>query len=291
MSGIITITGATGEIGGRTLHMLHEAGADVRAVARRSEQVSQFRSTGIDAALATLDDIESLTKAFRGSDQVMLVTAASPKQAVHGRNVVLAARAAGVRAITHLSTADANPESDIPWARAPWHTDQLVQLSGMEWTILRPSAFMQNLIEFAAPIKRGLFPQTTRRGRVAWTDADDIARVASTVLQVGVHTGAEPVITGPELLTSGQVADTFTQVLGRRVRYVHLPSRAFAGVIRLGGADAWTAEGLRHQFARVVRNGLDHADVLTDDVRRLTGHPATTLKSWVTAHQELFSTR
>ena len=290
MSHTITITGATGEIGGRTLHMLHEAGADVRAVARRPEQVSQFMSQGIDAVLSTLDDVESLTKAFQGSDQVMLVTAASPKQAMHGRNVVLAAQAAGVRAITHLSTADANPESDIPWARAPWHTDQLIQLSGMEWTILRPSAFMQNLTEFAAPIKRGFFPQTTRRGRVAWTDADDIARVASTILRTGVHTGAEPIITGPELLTSAQVAGTFSKVLGRRVRYVHLPSRVFAGVIRLGGADAWTAEGLRLQFARVVRHGLDHADVQTDDVERITGRPATTLAAWVTANQGCFTT-
>lgn len=289
MSDTITITGATGEIGGRTLRMLHEAGANVRAVARRPEQVARFTSEGIDATLSNLDDVETLTKAFQGSDQVMLVTAASPKQAVHGRNVVLAARAAGVRAITHLSTADANPESEIPWARAPWHTDQLIQLSGMEWTILRPSAFMQNLTEFAAPIKRGFFPQTTRRGRVAWTDADDIARVAATVLRKGIHPRTEPVITGPELLSSRQVADTFSKVLGRRVRYVHLPSRVFAGVIRLGGADAWTAEGLRHQFARVVRHGLDHADVLTDDVERITGKPATTLEAWVRANKALFA--
>ncbi|RFA17560.1 SDR family oxidoreductase [Subtercola boreus] len=289
MSDIITITGATGEIGGRTLRTLHEAGAEVRAVARRPEQVARFKSEGIDAVLSNLDDVEALTKAFQGSDQVMLVTAASPKQAVHGRNVVLAARAAGVRAITHLSTADANPESDIPWARAPWHTDQLIQLSGMEWTILRPSAFMQNLTEFAAPITRGFFPQTTRRGRVAWTDADDIARVAATVLREGVHVGAEPVITGPELFSARQVADTFSKELGRRVRYIHLPSRVFAGVIRLGGADAWTAEGLRHQFARVVRHGIDHADVLTDDVERITGRPATTLEAWVRANKTRFA--
>jgi uncharacterized protein YbjT (DUF2867 family) len=149
---------------------------------------------------------------------------------------------------------------------------------------------MQNLTEFAAPIRRGFFPQTTRRGRVAWTDADDIARVASTILRTGVHTGAEPIITGPELLTSAQVAGTFSKVLGRRVRYVHLPSRVFAGVIRLGGADAWTAEGLRLQFARVVRHGLDHADVQTDDVERITGRPATTLAAWVTANQGCFTT-
>ncbi len=289
MNGTITITGATGEVGGNTLRMLQDSGASVRAVARRPEQVTRFEKQGTAAALASLDDTDALTTAFEGADQVLLITAASPRQAVHGRNVVVAAKAAGVRAITHLSTADANAESDVPWARDPWHTDQLIQLSGLEWTILRPSAFMQNLTQFAAPISRGFFPQTTRRGAVAWTDTDDIARVAATVLRQGTHAGAEPIITGPELVTSQQVAATFSTVLGRPIRYVHLPSRVFAGTARLGGADAWTAEGLRHQFGRVVRHGLDHADALSGDVERITGHPATTLEAWVRANRQHFT--
>lgn len=288
---IITITGATGEVGGKTLRMLQDLGVPVRAVARRPEQVTHFEQQGTAAVLSSLDDVDTLTTAFAGSDQVFLITAGGPRQAVHGRNAVQAAKTAGVRAITHLSTADANPESTVPWARAPWHTDQLIKISGLEWTILRPSAFMQNLTQFAAPIERGFFPQTTRHGAVAWTDTSDIARVASALLRVGIHVGGEPIITGPELLTSQQVASIFSTVLGRRVRYLPLPSRVFAGAIRLSGADAWTAEGLRQQFARVVRHGLDHADALTDDVQRITGQPATSLANWVHANQGHFPSR
>lgn len=287
----ITITGATGEVGGKTLRMLEDLGASVRAVARRPEQVAHFAQQGTTAVLSSLDDVDTLTTAFAGSDQVFLITAGGPQQAVHGRNAVQAAKNAGVRAITHLSTADANPESTVPWARAPWHTDQLIKISGLEWTILRPSAFMQNLTQFAAPIKWGFFPQTTRRGAVAWTDTADIARVASTLLRDGTHTGDEPVITGPELLTSPQVASTFGAVLCRQVRYLPLPSRVFAAAIRFGGADAWTAEGLRQQFAHVVRHGLDHANAHTDDVRRLTGQPATSLATWIYENRSHFTHR
>ena len=147
------------------------------------EQAARFQQQGSAAVLSSLDDVDTLTTAFAGSDQVLLITAAGRTQVIHGRNAVQAAKNAGVRAITHFSTADATPESTIPWAPAPWHTDQLIKISGLEWTILRPSAFMQNLTLFATPIKRGFFPQTTRRGAVAWTDTSDIARVASTVLQ------------------------------------------------------------------------------------------------------------
>jgi uncharacterized protein YbjT (DUF2867 family) len=289
MTETISITGATGDVGGKTIQRLHDMGASVRAVVRRPEQVADFESRGISAALSTLEDTSALARAFDGSDQVLLITAGGREQAVQGRNAVVAAKRAGVRAITHLSTADANPASSVPWARAPWHTDQLIKVSGLEWTILRPSAFMQNLTQFARPVSRGFFPQTTGRGAVAWTDTNDIARVAATVLVNGTHRGEEPVLTGPALLTSNDVAAIFTKVLGRRVRYVHLPSRVFAGAIRLAGADPWTAEGLRHQFADLVRHGRDNANAHSNDVERITGTAATSLENWVRANRATFS--
>lgn len=285
----ITITGATGDVGGRTVRMLRDAGIGVRAVARRADQVSRFEQQGTEAVLASLDDVDALTAAFAGSEQLLLITAPSPRQAVHGRNAVQAAQRAGVRAITHLSTADGSPDTPVPWARANWHTEQLVKVSGMEWTILRPSAFMSNLLRSAEPIARGWYPQTTGRGAITWTDTEDIARVAATVLQADAHTGDDPFITGPQLLTSHEVASTFSTALGRRVRYLPLPSRVFAGALRLGGADAWTAEALRQQFARIVRHSRDNVDVRTDDVQRITGRPATTLASWIHAHRDRFT--
>jgi hypothetical protein len=80
-------------------------------------------------------------------------------------------------------------------------------------------------------------------------------------------------------------------VLGRRVRYLPLPSRVFAGAVRLGGAGAWTAEGLRQQFARIVRHGRDNVNVRTDDVRRITGRPPTTLASGIDANRDRFTRR
>jgi uncharacterized protein YbjT (DUF2867 family) len=284
----ITVTGATGTVGSRTLRLLQDAGAEVRAVARRREQVTRFAEQGTKAVQATLDDVDELTSAFTGSDQVLLIAAATPAQARHGANVVEAARRAGVRAVVHVSASDAAPHSPIPWARANYDTEQLLTASGLAWTILRPSAYMQNLVQSAAAISRGFYPQTTGEGAIAWTDAQDVARVAATVLLGGTHTGETVSVTGPELLTSRQVAALFTGVLGRPVRYVPLPSRLFAAGVRLGGADAWTAEGLRQQFARIVRQGLDNVDACTDDVPRITGHPATPLATWIEANRNHF---
>lgn len=280
MGDVIAVTGATGDVGGKTVELLHEAGAAVRPIVRRPEQVEAFRRRGIDARLADMGDRAALTAALADVDQLFLVTAATEQQAPHGFAAVAAARAAGVRAVVQLSGGDAAEHSPMPWASAIWEIDRAVRASGLEWTILHPSGFMTNLESSAPAIRRGVLPQTMGRGVIGWIDTADIARVAARVLTDGVHRGDEPVLTGPELLDGRGIARELTAGLGRPVRYLHLPSRVFAGALRLTGMPSWQAEGLRQQFGRVARRGLDGVDALTDDVERITGVPATPLSGW-----------
>ncbi|MFS0731867.1 NmrA family NAD(P)-binding protein [Curtobacterium sp. 1P10AnD] len=284
--GVIAVTGATGDVGGQTVERLLGAGARVRVIVRRPEQVDTFTSQGADARLADLGDRAAVTAALDGVDQLFLVTAATPRQAEHGRTAVDAARAAGVRAVVHLSGGDAAEHSPMPWAAAIWQVDEAVRASGLERTILHPSGFMTNLVASGPVIRRGIFPQTMGRGVIGWIDTADIAAVAATVLLRGEHSGAEPVLTGPELLDGRGVARGLAAGLGRPVRYLHLPSRVFRTVLRASGVDAWQAEGLRQQFGRVARRGLDGVDAFTDEVERITGEPPHSLADWARRHRD-----
>ena len=270
--------------------MLAGAGAPVRALCRRQEQVDDFRAQGLDAVLGDLGDRDSLVAAMDGVDRVFLLTFPGPDQREHGANAVEAALAVGVRRVVHLSTADANPASAIPWASAPAYTDALLQASPIEWTLLRPAAFMQNVLESAAVIRRGLFPQTSGRGVTGWIDTHDIAAVATRVLVESGHEGRTHVLTGPELLSVPDMAAQLTAVLGRRVRYVHLPSRVFYAVLRLSGRDAFTAEGLRHQFLDVLRHGQDDGAVFTETVRSVTGTAPRSFAAFIEANRGALTT-
>lgn len=284
--GVIAVTGATGDVGGQTVERLLGAGARVRVIVRRPEQVDTFTSQGADARLADLGDRAAVTAALDGVDQLFLVTAATPRQAEHGRTAVDAARAAGVRAVVHLSGGDAAEHSPMPWAAAIWQVDEAVRASGLERTILHPSGFMTNLVASGPVIRRGIFPQTMGRGVIGWIDTADIAAVAATVLLRGEHSGAEPVLAGPELLDGRGVARGLAAGLGRPVRYLHLPSRVFRTVLRASGVDAWQAEGLRQQFGRVARRGLDGVDAFTDEVERITREPPHSLADWARRHRD-----
>lgn len=280
----ILVTGATGGIGRQVVRSLHAAGEPVVALCRRPDQVDDHERRGVRAVMGDLTDPASLERAMTGVRTVFLLTTADRDQATYGRNAVVSARRAGVGRVVHLSTADANPSSVIPWAAAPARTDAMLDVSGMRWTLLKPSAFMQNLLDTAPTVRRGFLPQTTGDGAVGWIDTADIADVAARVLVEDSHDGREYVLTGPELLSMRDVAQTLQRVLGRRVRFVDLPAPLFRLLLRLTGTDAWHADGLVHQFADVVRHGRDGSAALTDHVRALTGHPPRSLLEFAERH-------
>lgn len=285
MTETIAITGVTGDVGGKTIDLLEHAESTVRAVVRRPEQVETLRRRGIEARLADLDDVDALTAALEGADRLFLVTPVSRRQAEHGAAGIRAAQRAGVTRVVHLSGGDAAEHSPMPWAAAAWQTDRLLRTSGLGWTILHPSAFMTNLLPSAPAIRRGWYPHTTGRGRAGWIDTADIARTAATVLTGTDHDGTEPVLTGPAAFDARGIAAELTAGLGRRVRSQQLPSRVWRAVVRAGGVPAWQAEGLRQQFGRVLRRGLDGVDVMSDDVTRITGVPPRTMRAWAADHR------
>ncbi|PZE29406.1 NAD(P)H-binding protein [Curtobacterium sp. MCLR17_042] len=286
MGEIVAVTGVTGDVGGKTAELLRAAGVTVRAVVRRPEQVDALRARGIDGRLADLGDEDALTAALEGVDRFFLVTPVSQRQREQGTTGVRAAQRAGIGRIVQLSGGDAAEHSPMSWASAAWHIDRRVRESGLAWTILHPSSFMTNVQPSAPAIRRGWFPHTTGRGVIGWIDTEDIARTAARVLTEDGHDSTEPVLTGPDLLDARGVATALATGLGRPVRALHLPSRVYAGVLRVSGVPAWQAEGLRQQFGRVVRRGLDGVDVMSDDVLRITGTAPRSLADWARAHRD-----
>lgn len=284
----ILITGATGDIGGKLAQLLKASGADFKVMCRRQEQINQFKSQGIDAVYGDFDRPATLHAAMSGITDLFLLTLPAPAQQRHGRDAVDMAVLAGVDRIVHLGAQDADLDSPVPWAAAPAETDELIRTSGLRWTLVQPTAFMQNLGQSAATIKRGLLPQTTGDGVAGWIDTSDIARVAHAVLTTDGHDNATYVLTGPQLLSLPDIATIMTNTLGRRVRYIHLPGRVFQAAMRMSGASAWQAHGMREQFAVALRRGLYGIGHLTTTVEDVTGVPPRPFREYMAENRSIF---
>ncbi len=283
---MILISGATGGIGGEICRLLAGTGTPFRAMVRQPAQAEAFRKDGTDAVLGDFDRPDTLPAAMQGIDTLFLITPPTPHQFAQETAAIDAAREAGVRRIVKLSASDANVRSTVPWARTHARIDHYLRASGVEWTILKPTAFMQNFLWFKDAIAKGFLPQVAGSGSVSWVDTRDVARVAATVLGQEGHARATYFLTGPETLDMKAAAGRLAEVVGHKVRYLNLPNPLFAALLRATGNSRWMTKGLVVQFTDVVAG---HHDIdPTFEIERLTGTPPHDFTAFVRDHRDRF---
>lgn len=150
--------------------------------------------------------------------------------------------------------------------------ETIVQESGLEWTIVRASWFHQNFSE-------GAFTDMVLNGEITlpagdtpepFVDVDDIADVAVAALTEEGHSGEVYEVTGPRLLTFGDIAEVLSQTLRREISYVDVPHNAFVENIRQSGAPDEVVWMLDYLFATVLDGRNAH---LADGVERALNRP------------------
>jgi uncharacterized protein YbjT (DUF2867 family) len=98
---------------------------------------------------------------MQGCERVFLLAAPSPRQTRHLRLAIDAVVEANVQQMVKISTADANVGSKVPWAKANAEGDHNLRSKKIAWTILCPTGIMQNLLESAHALSKGVLPYTT----------------------------------------------------------------------------------------------------------------------------------
>ncbi len=283
---MILVTGATGGIGGELARILKTAGHAFRVMCRKQDQLKSFREQGIDAISGDFDQPETLTQAMHGCTKLFLITPPTPDQFRQECAAIDAAKEAGVKTVVKISASDSNVRSTVPWAKSHALIDHHLRASGLNWTILKPTAFMQNFFWFKEPISKGFIPLVSGKGSVCWVDTRDVARVAAKVLTEDGHNHATYFLTGPETLDMNEAAERISKMTHHKVRYVNLPNPVFKAFLRLTGNSRWMAKGLVAQFSDVVAG---HHDIdPTFEIERLTGQPARDFSQFIRDHQAKF---
>ena len=136
----IAITGATGFVGSHLTTRLVSEGHEVVRLARHA------RSGDADVVVSCLDDVNELTAAFAGCHAVAHCAGINREigdqtyQRVHiggTRNVVEAAKAAGVEKIVLMSFLRARPNCGSPYHESKWEAEEIVRDSGLDYTIIK----------------------------------------------------------------------------------------------------------------------------------------------------------
>lgn len=284
---MILITGATGNIGKELCRLLAEAEIPARAMCRKDEQLEQFRKLGIEAVLADFENPKSLLQAMQGCERMFLLTSPTLSHTQMEKSIIHIAEKAGIKYIVRVSTADTNLSAKLSYAKSHAEIDHYLRSKKLDWTILRPTGFMQNFIESGHPISTGFLPHMICDGKLSYIDLRDIALVAKHVLTEDIHKRATYYLTGPESLTVKEVASFLTDALGHEVKDVNSSEAEMRKALGFTGLSDWHVDTLIDQFVTVA--GGYEIDV-TEEVERLTGQPARTFAQFAKDYKNQFLT-
>lgn len=291
---MLLVTGASGKFGHRVVeHLLttyQVPASQIIATSRKPEALADFAARGVIVRSADFDDDAQLAKAFTGATRLLIVSTDAldrPGRRLEQHvNAVTAAKAASAKHIVYTSMPNPEEGSPIPFAGDHRGTEAAITNSGMTYTLLRNSWYMENLaMSLPAALASGQWFVASGQGKTSHTAREDQARTAAAVLASGETKNATYTLTGPEALSADETAKIFAEVLGKPLQVVHLsPDQLQAGMIAGG-----VPEFLAPLFVSFDVNALQgNIDIVTDDIKSLSGNAPQTLRQWLVANKSLF---
>jgi uncharacterized protein YbjT (DUF2867 family) len=263
---MILITGGTGLNGRLTIGEFARAGTPVRVLVRSLNKASQAgidRLPGVQLFEGDMSKAEGLRAALDRVERVLMISSASPDMVETQCSFIDACKHAGVRHVVKFSGAESGIGFDpakFRFMRMHEEIEDYLENSGVLWTHLRPSQFMQVYLRETPDIAaRGVLRLPLANIRLSPVDAADIAAVSYRLLRDGGHIGEHLDMTGPEALTMDEIAVRISAAIGRKVTYIAITPEErrqslLANGTPLGFADALdeqTAERLKRTEARV----------------------------------------
>jgi NADH dehydrogenase len=286
---MILVAGGTGVLGGAIVERLAAQGRAVRVLTRDPARAARFTGR-VEVAAGDLRDPGSLRRACAGATHVVTTANAFMGRGAESvgsvdvqgnRNLIDAAGDAAVRRFVFTSALLPEEYRAVDYFRAKFETEEYLRRSGLTWTILRPTAFMETWAELlGGPLMREGATTIFGRGNLPtnFVAVENVAEVAALTLDDPSAENAVVDVIGPENLTQLQVVEIFERVTGRRGKRKHLPRPVLSAL-------AAAARPFNPVFARQVKAGELMARTATpfDPAPMLARYPVRliTLEEWV----------
>ena len=274
---MIAITGATGQLGQQVFaNLLNTTAANqLVAVVRNPAKAEALSQKGVVVRQADYGDEAALTKALQGVDKLLIISSSEVGQrAPQHRNIINAAKAAGVKFIAYTSLLHAD---NSPLGLHVEHvaTEKALATSGIPYALLRNGWYTENYLASAPPaLEHGVFIGAAGEGKIASATRADYAAAAAKVVSEEGHAGKVYELAGDSAWTLSELAAELSKQSGKPVTYQNLSEADFAAALKGVGLPAGLAEMLADSDVGASKGGLfDDSHTLS----KLIGRPTTSL--------------
>jgi uncharacterized protein YbjT (DUF2867 family) len=282
---MILITGATGTSGVPIVKALLDRGERVRVLVRDVAKAATVLGDEVEIARGDMSDPESIEAAMEDVDRALLNSPPAPDLLELQGTFIEAAQKAAVKQVVKFSVAGVDSKSDRTFARLHGAVEDKLRDSGIAWTMLRPTFFMQNFFGMAQMIKNGTIYQPAGDGKAPYVDVRDIAAVAAAALSESGHEGKAYEITGPQSLGYRDIAQMFTNLIGHPVKYQNISFEDAKKAMVQMGMSEWTADAI-NELSQALQEG--EFDKVTNTVREVGKKEPYTLVQFIQDNINLF---
>ena len=274
---MIAITGATGQLGHYVIESLMKTvpASQIVAIVRNPAKAQALAAQGITVRQADYGDEAALTSALQGVEKLLLISSSEVGQrAPQHRNVINAAKAAGVKFIAYTSLLHADT-SPLGLADEHIETEKMLADSGIVYTLLRNGWYTENYLASApAALEHVVVIGAAGDGKIASATRADYAAAAARVISEAGHEGKVYELAGDSAWTLTQLAAELTKQSGKSITYQNLSEADFAAALKSVGLPDGLADMLADSDVGASKGGLfDNSKTLS----KMIGRPTTTL--------------
>ena len=281
---MFVVVGATGNTGSAVVETLLSRKQSVRIVVRSADKGEAWKAKGAEIAVASLDDVSALAKAFEGTKGVYLLvppnygaSAWLVDQRARMDCTADAVRKSGIGHVVFLSSIGGHIAEGTGPIRAARYGEQVLGGAVKNLTILRPCYFMDNWAPVLGAAKgQGVLPTfIAPQAMVPMISTRDIGRVGAEQLIAGGKGKQIVELAGPEEYSPDQVAATLGQILGKPVTAQHAPLNAVVPTFKSFGFSDEAAKLFEEMYTSFSTGAIGYE------------HPASVIRGLVTLSEAL----
>jgi uncharacterized protein YbjT (DUF2867 family) len=282
---MFVVLGATGNTGSAVVETLLSKKQSVRVIVRSADKGAGWKAKGADVAVASLDDVSVLTKAFEGAKGLYLLVPPNygaeawlADQRARMDRAAEAVQKSGVDHVVFLSSVGGHLHGGTGPIRAASYGEQALGCLAKRLTILRPCYFMDNWAPVIGAAKaQGVLPTfIAPTAKIPMISTKDIGRIGAEQLMTGGYGKQIVEMAGPDEYSPDQAAAALSQILGKTVTAQHAPLSAVVPTFKSFGFSDEAARLFEEMYTAFSKGaiGYEHPDkllrgtVTLDDVLR-----------------------